>query len=402
MKKKVLIVANNMEVGGAERALLGLLDAFDTNAYSVDLFLLKHTGAFLSLISDRINILPENNKYSCLGVPILDVIKKGHFLIALGRCIGKIRAFFHIKRKRIKIQNSVGLLYSYKYTKAFLPKVSTQQYDLAIGFTLPYYIVAEKSIALKKAVWIHTDYTKEYADRKNEKKAWAANDTLVAVSQDVAKSFISVYPSLSEKVIVIHNIVSSEVIRQQSEQFSVQEEMKVENGETKILSIGRFCSAKNFENIPYICQKLVEMGANVKWFIIGFGNYEELIRKNIQATNMEEHVIILGKKDNPYPYIKHCDIYIQPSRVEGRCVTVTEAQILSKPVIITNYGTSNAQLRNGYDGIIVPLNNEDCAKGIFDVVTDKKVQAELISNTQNSNYSNQEEIEKLYGLIKEV
>ena len=117
---------------------------------------------------------------------------------------------------------------------------------------------------------------------------------------------------------------------------------------------------------------------------------------------MEKHVIILGKKDNPYPYIKHCDIYIQPSRVEGRCVTVTEAQILSKPVIITDYGTANAQLRNGYDGIIVPLNNEDCAKGIFDVVTDKKVQAELISNTQNSNYSNQEEIEKLYGLIKEV
>lgn len=399
MKKRVLVVANNMEIGGAERALLGLLDAFDTEKYSVDLFLLKHTGTFLKLIPKKINLLPENASYSCLGVPMSEIIKKGHFLMAAGRCIGKFRASIHIKKRKILIQNSVGLLYSYKYTKIILPKLSEKKYDLAIGFTLPYYIVDEKCIAAKKVVWIHTDYSKEYADKKNEIKAWKVYDYLIAVSKDVAKSFASIYPSLSSKTKVIHNIVSAEIIRKQAEQFMVDEEMDGNEDTVIVLSIGRFCPAKNFDNVPFICKEIKKLGIKVKWFLIGYGNSENLIKCNIKKANVEDEVIILGKKENPYPYIKKCDIYVQPSRVEGRCVTVTEAQILNKPVIITNYATSKSQLEDGYDGVIVPMDNEGCAEGIAKVINDKKLRETLIENTKKTDYTNHSEINKLYDLI---
>lgn len=399
MKKRVLIVANNMEIGGAERALLGLLDAFDTEKYSVDLFLLKHTGPFLKLIPKKINILPENASYSCLGVPMFGIIKKGHFLIAAGRSIGKIRAFIHVKKRKVTIQNSVGLLYSYKYTKKMLPKISENNYDLAIGFTLPYFIVDEKCEAFKKIVWIHTDYSKEYADKKNEIKAWKVYDYLIAVSKDVAKSFVSIYPNLSAKTTVIHNIVSAEIIRKQAEQFLVDEEMGKNEDAVTVLSIGRFCPAKNFDNIPFICKEIKDLGIKVKWFLIGYGNSESLIKRNIKKVNVENEVIILGKKENPYPYIKKSDIYVQPSRVEGRCVTVTEAQILNKPVIITNYATSKSQLKDGFDGVIVPMDNEGCAEGIAKVIRDKKLQETLIENTKKTDYTNKSEINKLYDLI---
>ena len=78
---------------------------------------------------------------------------------------------------------------------------------------------------------------------------------------------------------------------------------------------------------------------------------------------MQERVIILGKKNNPYPYMRACDLYVQPSRYEGKAVTVREAQLLGKPVVITNYATSASQLEDGADGVIVPMDNAGCAEG---------------------------------------
>ena len=96
-----------------------------------------------------------------------------------------------------------------------------------------------------------------------------------------------------------------------------------------------------------------------------------------------DNVIILGKKENPYPYIKACDIYIQPSRYEGKAVTVREAQMLNKPVIITNFLTAKSQLEDGFDGIIVPMDNEKCAEGIISLIKNERLRDELIENTTN-------------------
>ena len=114
---------------------------------------------------------------------------------------------------------------------------------------------------------------------------------------------------------------------------------------------------------------------------------------------MEDTVIILGKKDNPYPYIKACDIYLQPSRYEGKAVTVHEALILNKPVIITDYPTAYSQLKDGFDGVIVSMDIEGSANEIARVIKDKELQQRLICNMQSTNYSNESEIEKLYKLI---
>ena len=114
---------------------------------------------------------------------------------------------------------------------------------------------------------------------------------------------------------------------------------------------------------------------------------------------MQEHVFILGKKTNPYPYIKACDFYIQPSRYEGKAVTVREAQILCKPVVITDFPTSKSQLIDGYDGVIVPMDNTGCAKGIVDFIRNKELQEKIINNLKNNDYSNSKEVEKIYRIV---
>ncbi len=397
--KKILIVASDMEIGGAERALLGLLNSIDTNLYAVDLFLLRHRGPFMDLIPPQINLLPENKYYSDLGVPIDEVIRKKHFLMVAARSIGKWKAKRFIVRNKIQGANSLEIHYSFKFTKMILPAISKEKYDLAIGFTVPYYIVSEKVKAQHTAVWIHTDYSKLAGDTAEELKVWSAYEHIVSISHEVTKAFLSKFPSLVDRIVEIENIVSPEVIKQQAKVEDVHTEMPHEQGAVRLLSVGRFTSAKNFDNVPDICKRILKMGFAIKWYIIGFGSEESLIKRKIIESGMQNYVILLGKKDNPYPYIAECDIYIQPSRFEGKAVTVREAQILNKPVIITNYPTAKSQLQDRVDGIIVPLDNEGCAKGICDVLSNEKIIIRLIENTKKQNYGNSNEVVKLYNMI---
>jgi glycosyltransferase involved in cell wall biosynthesis len=114
---------------------------------------------------------------------------------------------------------------------------------------------------------------------------------------------------------------------------------------------------------------------------------------------MEEHVIILGKRSNPYPYIKECDFYVQPSRYEGKSVTVREAQMLYKPVVVTNYATAPSQIQNGIDGRIVPMDNEGCANGLVDFIKNHQLQQQIVDYLRVNDYGNINEMEKLYTLL---
>ena len=133
---------------------------------------------------------------------------------------------------------------------------------------------------------------------------------------------------------------------------------------------------------------LTILGTEFKWYIIGYGADEELIRKKIAEAGMEDRVILLGKKANPYPYFKACDFYVQPSRYEGNSVTVNEALILGKKVAITNYATAKSQIDDGVNGVIVPLENEKCAEGLKAFIKDTELQKKIEENIKNSDFSN--------------
>ena len=222
--------------------------------------------------------------------------------------------------------------------------------------------MAEKVRAKRKIAWIHTDYTRISVDAEKELSVWGRFDKIISISSDVTKTFLQVFPSLSDKVIEINNILSPVFVRKRAEEFPVC--LSVRAGQINLLSVGRYTSQKNFDNVPDICRRIREMGCDVYWYIIGYGGDEALIRSKIKEAGMEDYVILLGKKENPYPYMKECGIYVQPSRFEGNSVTVREAQMLCKPVVVSDYPTAKSQIKDGMDGVIVPLDNAGCAQGI--------------------------------------
>ena len=396
--KKILIFSHAMELGGAERALLGLLEAIDTTKYSVDLFLMRHQGELMKYIPDDVNLLPENKKYSFLAIPMKEVIRQRQFGVAFGRIRGLFAARKRVKQLKLG-DNDVALEYSHKYTLRYMPQVSKKEYDLAISFLTPHYFVADKVKAKKKIAWIHTDYAFVEVDKRSQLDMWERYDNIISISDNVTESFVKTFPSLEDKIVMIENIMPMKYMRELSDAFSAEEE--IPQNSINLLTIGRFSYQKRMDEIPQICKRIRESGIDAKWYLIGFGGDEALIRQRIAEAGAEDFVIILGKKENPYPYIKACDIYIQPSRYEGKSVAVREAQILGKPVIITNYATAASQLNDGIDGVIVPMDIDACADGIIKVIKDKKLQDKLIENTKKTDYTNASEINKLYSIVEE-
>jgi glycosyltransferase involved in cell wall biosynthesis len=397
MKKKILISMYSLNIGGAERSLIGLLESFDYSQYEIDLFLYRHEGEFLSFVPDNVNLLPSIKPYTTLERPIKEIIQEGHIFLGCMRILAKVKTI--IKTSVHKKENGTykQMQYTWHYSIPRLPKLR-RKYDVAISFLGPHHFILDKVEANVKLGWNHTDYfTIVHPDIELDEKMWAKLDYIVNVSKDCEVSFLKVFPKLKHKTIVVENIISPSFVKEQSIQ-NVKSEMP-DDGSFKICSVGRFSDAKGFDMAILACKQLVQTGYDVKWYIVGYGGDEEYLKQLIKQHHIEERVILLGKKVNPYPYIKECDLYCQPSRYEGKAVTVREAQILEKPVLITNFPTANSQLENGVDGYICELSVEGITEGIIKLFKDIELRKRLSENCEKRDYSNYHELESVYMKI---
>ncbi|WP_430813433.1 glycosyltransferase [Carboxylicivirga sp. RSCT41] len=398
MKKRIFISTCYMQIGGVERSLLGLLNSIDYSKYEVDLFIQNHSGEFMDMIPDSVNVLPEIKRYKSLSTPIVGLFKQGSVLIGITRLLARFHTQLFKKLNKLT-ENYSSTTYVAKYAMPFLPSLFTYgEYDLAISFLIPHNIVLKKVKAKHKIAWIHSDYSFIGLDKKVELPIWQEYDSIASISEEVSRAFLVRFPSLKEKLVLIENILSSSFVRQQAEEFSASSEMPRKNGELILCSVGRFTEQKNFVNAVHICKCLLNKGVDIKWYLVGYGPDEKKIVDEINKLQMNDFFFILGKKVNPYPYIHNCDIYIQPSLYEGKAVTVREAQMLFKPVVITDFPTSKSQLKNGYDGEIVPLDNEGAAKGIYNFLMDKNKQDMIIENLKQNDFGNESEVGKIYDL----
>ena len=410
MKPRILIAIHYMHLGGAEISLIGLLQALDPNKVDIDLFVYSHEGELMKLIPEYVNVLPEIPAYKMFERPMKEVLKKGHLSVLLARMKAKMRMKSYLKKKQAI---DVLLLLGEEVSKVVPDINPSVEYEFAISFLIPHNFVRDHVRAKKKICWIHTDYTRIDVNAELELPVWDSFDYIASISPDVTKTFLQIFPTLSPKIIEIENILSSTFVRHRAEEIESTEfvqqltahssQLTANKKSVNLLSIGRFCKAKNYDNVPDICKKtlglLKDKNIDIRWYIIGFGGYEDLIRQKIAEAGMQDHVIILGKKENPYPYVKACDIYVQPSRYEGKSVTVREAQILCKPVVVTNYPTASSQIQDGIDGVIVPMDNEGCAKGLADFILDEAKQSQIVEYLKTHDYGNINEVNKIYSIL---
>ena len=391
-----------MHLGGAETSLIGLLQALDPQKVDVDLFVYSHEGEMMKLIPSYINLLPENPNWSMFEKPLKEVLKKGYLRMFFARMRAKWRMRQYLKKNNPKDGAAIHGYLGEEVSRVLPNLHDLGVYDLAISFLNPHNFVQDHVTAKKKVCWIHTDYTHIDVNADLELPVWGAYDHVISISEDVTKTFLQVFPSLKDKIVEIENILSPDYVRQRSLLISpedIQKEMPARGDCMNMLTIGRFSEAKKLDEIPAICRGIVEAGVNVRWYIIGYGGSDDYIRREIEREGMQEHVFLLGKKENPYPYIKACDWYVQPSRYEGKSVVVREAQMLCKPVIVTNYPTAPSQILQGVDGVIVPMDIPGCVAQMVETLKDDKLKSSIVEYLETHDYGNMGEVEKVYKIM---
>ena len=395
--RKVLISSFDMEVGGVERSLISMLNNFDYSNNEVDLMLYSHTGDFMPMLNNKVNLLNQVKQYSTFRKSIEETIKQGNLILGLARILSKFLAKINGRLKDLNEYGIYQMQLMWKYSLPFLPKLE-KEYDVAISYLWPHYFVAEKVQAKRKIAWVHTDYSTIETDIDIDLKMWNKFDYIMAVSEECKNAFLKKYPSLKDKVKVMENITSPDFIREMARE-NIEENIKNDNS-FKLVSVARLSHAKGIDNAVRALKVLHNRGlTNIKWYVVGYGGDEQMIRNLIKENNLEDSFILLGKKVNPYPYINAGDIYVQPSRYEGKAVTVVEAQILGKPVVITNYTTAKSQVRDNVDGYICELSVEGIADGVEKLYKDKKLRIKLSNNCKNTDYSNSSELENLYNIF---
>lgn len=379
---RILVVSDALEIGGIERSLLGMLGPLVDAGHNVDLYLLRHQGELMTALDPRVRLLGPDKIHGNLKTPIRDVFRGGLLRLGVLRVLVKLRSV--VVRRLAKPTSQIARLSRWSnWMAADVPGA----YDMALGFQGPHDFLLEHVDAKVKVGWAHTDYSTELLDTEFEMPMWAGLDRIAVVSPGVQEAFHKAFPSLAHKTMVVENAFDPQSIAELAIQ-RVEMEGLDGSSDLTICTVGRFSFAKAFDVAVDACHELVKRGVNVKWMAVGYGPDEENLKHKVSSMGLESHFHFVGKQVNPYPFMKLCDIYVQPSRYEGKAVAVREAQSLGKPVIITDFPTSQFQLIDGHDGLICGMSPADIASAIIDLYNDKRTMEELSSNALASDYSN--------------
>ena len=279
-------------------------------------------------------------------------------------------------------------------------EVNKELYDLVISYHSPISFSAVYSInnikSVKKAIWIHTELEKCKKELIKFKKLYNEYDMIFAVSNGVKKQFIDIFPEYKNKVDIYYNSINIKEIREKAKENIV---FNYEKGAFKIVTVGRLSTEKGQDLIPYIIKKLNIKGIKVNWYLIGSGELRTQIEENAKKCCVEDSIIYLGNKKNPYPYIQMCDIYVQPSREESFGLTISEAKCLCKPIVATNTIGAREQIQDGFNGLLSEHDVKTISDKIINLIEDEELLNKLIINLSNEDINKSDEIRKIEYII---
>ena len=306
--KSVIFVSYSMGIGGVEKALLGVTDKFIKEGWDVHLALIKPEGEFLRYLSEDIKIHKidaferiQPLIHNPMKKTMQDDFKKGNIYRAfiIGLCL-----LFS------KLQHGCKKLYDYAFND--VPVFSDTIFDLAVAFAGPDAFIdtyVDKCVKAKeKWGWVHFDISKFGIDRSIIANSYKNYAKINIVSEQAKTIFDQMFPQFICKTQFTPNVVDKAL---QSLKILIDRGMK-----------------------------------NLKWWFVGSGSDLERCQDFVVLNGLSDYVVFVGAKANPYPYMKRCDMYVQPSEHEGFCITLAEAKLFGMPIVATDFTGAKEQLTN--------------------------------------------------------
>ena len=381
MKKKLLFVVDNLVMGGVTRVLVNLLNELDYDKYEVDLLVLHYYEDMEVSLHPEINLIKGGKMYQYIDKSLGSIIA-GKDIKAL---LGKLKMVFLLKSGLIK-----GAI------KKDRKKLLAKKYDTEIafndGFTEVFVACGDSD---RKIAWMHTDVS-VYNDSAKYKKliyeSLTQMDKCVGVSNKIASAYKEVYGIENFKV--IHNILAVDTIIEKS---FAEFENPYKDDEINLVSVGRLCMQKNYVAFVQAHKRLIDDGFKVHSYIIGDGLERKTIENAISENGVGESFTLLGRKDNPFPYVKNADLFILSSILEGLPTVLYESIILGTPCVATNVAGAEEILGNNY-GLVTENSVDGLYEGLKLVLENEK-DKEYRENLKSYKFNVQEIIEQVESIL---
>ncbi len=361
--RKILFVIESLHCGGAEKSLITLFQNFDFTHNQVELLLFKEGGEFEKFVPDKVNIRYVSSLKAINPIKLMFLKLKFRFLL-----------FNNSTKKHHTAQ---------LFWKSFGNSIASidNEYDIAIAYNQGFstYFVAEKINAKIKYAWLNTDYQKAGYNPKFDFPMYNRYNKIVAVSNENSLSINEEMNSIGKvlPLTVIKDITDVDVVRKMALDG---DGLPNEKETISILSVGRLAKAKAFNLAIEACRILVDQKFNIKWYIIGEGSERAYLEQLIKVNSLEEHFILLGYNENPYPFINSCDIYVQTSIFEGLGLSVIEALALGKAVVTTNFPTAHSIVENQITGLICNMDGKSIAQSITRYIQEVELKNKIVNN----------------------
>ena len=394
MRKKVLFIIGTLQSGGVSKSMVSLINAWDRDKYDTSLLLCSKEGdIFSKYLPEDINII-----YSPVIENVMGGFSSVKWLLTHGYLLLSIGVLLRLLLSRVSKSLSGELI------AKMMPIVSDEHYDLVVdygGQQLLYYMVNKLS-AIKKVSFFHSDYSKWSFYYKADKKYYPLVDHIFTISQICMDSLKQFFPNCVDKVTIMENISSPAIIRQQSldltGELKVQIEQMRSDGNTILCTIGHICRGKGFDFALDASEILKKIGIKFKWIFIGKVLEEDLL-KLITDKELNDNILLVGIQSNPYPYISLSDIVVHPSRFEGKSISLDEAKILCKPIVVTNFSTVKDQFENRINASICEMNGKAVGDAIIELINNTELRQSYIDNLKSNIPDNSTEVEKLYCFL---
>ena len=352
-KIKILFVITSLRIGGVEKAMLGLLNTLSPLQFDITLGVISPEGGYINDVPKYVKIvcIKSLTKYQNLfNAPVrtaLKAFKAGRFVDAFTALAVYLKA---------KLRGSLHGFYNHYLSKEE-PDFDTS-FDIAVSFHGPSelidFYVTSKIDSTVKYGWIHFDLSKVHYKAKSSLLSYGKFDRIFIVSKAAKDVFDSIFPQFASKSFVFNNIVDQKSILELASEEEIPQTNKL-----RIATVGRMHPAKGQDIAIRAAAILKKHNIDFSWNFVGDGIALASNRELARELSVESFINFLGAKHNPYPYMANCDIYVQPSRHEGFCITIAEAMIFGMPIVATNFSGALEQLYSVPNAIVVETFDAD-------------------------------------------
>ena len=355
--KKILIVNNNMQIGGVQKSLVNLLREIH-NQYEVTLYLFSAHGKYLKDVPENVRILECHGLFRYLGVSQgqcrgVDKLKRG-ILALICRLFGRNRVM------KILLAGQEMLDEEFDCAIAFLHNGNIRNFYGGVQE-----FVLERTKAQRKVAFLHCDYSQSGANHIYNDDLLDRFDQFAACSESCREVLFSTIPSrIAEKCMTVRNCHDFEEIRKMADDDPVEYPTDCEN----VLMVSRLTHEKAVERGIEAVAFARKQGKNVRLHIVGDGPKKAMLMKEANKWGIGEYVHFYGEQENPYRYMINADLFMMTSYHEAAPMVIEEALYLGL-MVLTVETRSSREWEKWHDHLLVCNNTQEALnKGLVDAL----------------------------------